>query len=97
MESKFGHTALSWAAACGFELVAAELLSHHEKGAGTGGGGVPAITRVTRKESKTALHSAAINGNAGVVLLLLDRVRDVLLRDRYVLQERGLVIEIPGM
>lgn len=84
VESKFGHTAVTWAAVCGFDLVAVELLSHHGKGTETEGSGVAALTRVTRKESKTALHNAALNGNTGVVLLLLDRVRDMLLRDRCV-------------
>lgn len=84
VESKFGHTAVTWAAVCGFDLVAVELLSHHGKGTGTEGSSVAALTRVTRKESKSALHYAAVNGNTGVVLLLLDRVRDTLLRDRFV-------------
>lgn len=42
---------------------------------------INAVTRSTLVEGKTALHNAAFNGNSGVVVLLLDRLRDLLLRD----------------
>ncbi len=42
------------------------------------------MTRTTAVEGKTALHNAAFNGNSGVVVLLLDRLRDLLLRRRLV-------------
>ncbi|CAM9420486.1 unnamed protein product [Ectocarpus fasciculatus] len=107
VEASSGHTALSWAAVCGFDLVAAELLlgnntnkrsrssSNSRSGSasrsGSGGSSrsgpmqdaINAVTRSTVVEGKTALHNAAFNGNSGVVVLLLDRLRDLLLRDGF--------------
>ncbi|CAN0406403.1 unnamed protein product, partial [Ectocarpus sp. 12 AP-2014] len=44
---------------------------------------ISTVTRSTLVEGKTALHNAAFNGNSGVVVLLLDRLRDLLLRDGF--------------
>lgn len=93
VEASTGHTALTWAAVCGFDLVAAELLlgdsnnNNTKSGASVSGSvedATNAVTRTTAVEGKTALHNAAFNGNSGVVVLLLDRLRDLLLRDRLV-------------
>lgn len=96
VEASTGHTALTWAAVCGFDLVAAELLlgdssnsNNDNNNSGTSvsgsmGDAITAVTRTTAVEGKTALHNAAFNGNSGVVVLLLDRLRDLLLRTRYV-------------
>lgn len=43
-----------------------------------------ALTRISVKEERTALHYAAFNGNIGFVVLLLDRLRDALLKDRWI-------------
>lgn len=78
VESRSGHTALTWAAVCGFDLIVVELLDHR----GTGDGAMANLARATVKEGRTALHHAAASGNSEVVVLLLDRLRDSLLRDR---------------
>lgn len=94
VEASTGHTALTWAAVCGFDLVAAELLlgdnanssasstSTKKSGSSSMEDAIRAVTRTTAVEGKTALHNAALNGNSGVVVLLLDRLRDLLLRRR---------------
>ncbi|CAM9329462.1 unnamed protein product, partial [Hapterophycus canaliculatus] len=93
VEASTGHTALTWAATCGFDLIVAELLAGGKSGKNSGSSGssrdasaagsidvtMSAVTRSTVAEGKTALHNAAFNGNSGVVLLLLDRLRDLLL------------------
>lgn len=93
VEASTGHTALTWAAVCGFDLVAAELLLGDSNNKNTKSvisalgsveDAIDAVTRTTAVEGKTALHNAAFNGNSGVVVLLLDRLRDLLLRDRLV-------------
>lgn len=97
MEASTGHTALTWAAVCGFDLIAAELLlgdSSNKSGAtalGSMEDAIKAVTRTTAVEGKTALHHAAFNGNSGVVVLLLDRLRELLLGDRLVNPARGCV------
>lgn len=78
-DSKSGHTALSWAAVCGFEVVGDELLAHGSKGNGI----IHDLTRVSSREERTALHQAAFNGNARFAMLLLDRLREMLLLNRY--------------
>lgn len=60
-------------------------MSRQQQDGEKGGGELTVIgdlTRVSLKEGRTALHYAAFNGNAGVVMLLLDRLRDTLLKDR---------------
>ena len=107
VEASTGHTALTWAAVCGFDLVAAELLlgdnanstatrgsSRSSRGSSSSSSNrssssmqedaINAVTRTTVVEGKTALHNAAFNGNSGVVVLLLDRLRDLLLKRRLV-------------
>lgn len=92
VEASTGHTALTWAAVCGFDLVAAELLNGNNRKSNRGGSSAPgsmqdaidAVTKRTKVEGKTALHNAAFNGNSKVVMLLLDRLRDLLLTNRFV-------------
>lgn len=79
VESRSGHTALTWAAVCGLDDVAAELITQR----GSLDSAIGAIVASTRSEGKTALHNAAFNGNSGIVMLLLDRLRDLLLTRRY--------------
>lgn len=45
---------------------------------------IDAVTKSTVIEGKTALHNAAFNGSSKVVVLLLDRLRDLLLTHRLV-------------
>lgn len=92
VEASTGHTALTWAAVCGFDLVVSELLNDNNSKSNRGGSSAPgsmqdaidAVTKRTVVEGKTALHNAAFNGNSKVVVLLLDRLRDLLLTDRLV-------------
>lgn len=97
VEASTGHTALTWAAVCGFDLVAAELLSGSNSNSNSSGlsasgsvqDAINAVTKSTVVENKTALHNAAFNGNSKVVVLLLDRLRDLLLTDRLVDSSTG--------
>lgn len=75
LESRSGHTALTWAAACGVDLVVEELLRHR----GQGDNAVDALTRATAHEGKTVLHCAALSGNPEVAMRLLDHLRNDLL------------------
>lgn len=79
IESRAGHTALTWVAVCGFDLVAAELLGNRT----SVDDAVNDVTRATNLEGKTALHHAAFNGNPSIVVLFLDRLRNLLLRNRW--------------
>ena len=79
IESRAGHTALTWAAVCGFDLVAAELLGNRA----SVDDAINDVTRATLLEGKTALHHAAFNGNSAILVLFLDRLRDLLLRNRW--------------
>lgn len=97
VEASTGHTALTWAAVCGFDLVAAELLNGNTSKTNSSGSStlgsmhdaIDAVTKSTVVEGKTALHNAAFNGNSKVVVLLLDRLRDLLLTDRFVDSSTG--------
>ncbi|CAM9313048.1 unnamed protein product, partial [Choristocarpus tenellus] len=72
IESNVGHTALTWASVCGFELVTAELISQ----------GSVDVTQPTQLEGRTALHYASASGSMGVVVNLLDHIRDKVVKKR---------------
>lgn len=78
LESGVYRTALIWAAVCGLDIVATELIDLGE----SNGRAVEDIVWATHAEGRTALHMAASSGNVGVMKVLLNRLRDNLLRTR---------------